>query len=154
MHSDVKREFSKAYVVLADSVAYGGPKKYGTAWPDIRDLNDDWKNYNSDDKKSYQGGRQRIARTSREIARMEKVMIGYKHPTTKIEIMGWIAQFLLKRHKLVDCLVIYAISDMTNIPEKSLARRKGIAYSTYRSRRDDAARIIASNLNRLSIPMF
>ena len=153
-HQDVKREYSRAYAVLADTMARGGPKHYGSAWPDIWDPRDYWENYHSKTNKADPYDRARLPRTSREISRMEAVMIGYKLPATKLEIKSWFAEFLANRDKLRICLNIHAKSELTKSHEKYLSRKQGIAYSTYRQRRDDGARIIAGNLNRLMVPMF
>ena len=151
---DVKREYSKAFSVLADCVARDGPKQFGTAWPDTYCPVDSWINYHSKTNKDDSSKRVRLPRTSREISQMNQIMIEYRHPATGQIYKSWFAEFLQNRDKLKTCLVIHAISDLTKIPEKSLSKRKGIAYSTYRQRRDDAARIIAGNLNRLAVPMF
>ena len=139
---DVKREFARAYQILMDWESRPGPKPDTAMWPDYLVEYDE------------EPPKKRRRATPKEISNMEKVMLGFRNPVTGKQIMPWAKAYLGKRTALVKALEIFARCEAFDLTEKHEAKRFGIAYSTYRRHRDDAARIIATGLNNSKVRMF
>lgn len=152
----VKLTMITAFEVLYDTTGRVGPKGPGGNWPEYR--------YNQSDKadqilagtNSVGRMRARIPRNSREIAIMEHVLLGFKNPNGSL-CKNWMAEFLSDKRGYQNCLGVHvtetarAITQNRKFKAKGHCRRIGLAYSTYRRRRDDGAQIIAGKLNLMGV---
>lgn len=155
------KELVKAALVDAFEVDYDtggrvGPKMYGTAMPDyLVDSKDLWWQRESG---SNTVGRMRakIQRRSVEITRMEIVLLGHRDPQAG-DRPNWLGGLLQGLDGPRRCLEAHAVNSAfwslrgKSFDAKRFCRRVGWSYSTYRSRRDRGAEIIAFKLNEIGL---
>ncbi|RWM29433.1 hypothetical protein [Mesorhizobium sp.] len=142
----VKNAMVHAFEVLLDTTGQVGPDWFKNNWPEYRvEFSDEVGQHNQGTAKTVT--RVRMQRTAREISQMEKVLIGHRglpnwgryvesEPAARRALVTWCFWEIRGRHTEVEC------------------QRRGWAYSTFRRRRDSAARLIADNLNRQGVPAW
>ncbi|RWC91674.1 MAG: hypothetical protein EOS72_03190 [Mesorhizobium sp.] len=136
----VKNAMVHAFEVLLDTTGQVGPDWFKNNWPE-------YKVEFADEVGQHQEGtartvtRVRVQRTAREISQMETVLIGHRgmsnwgryvegQPAARRALVTWCFWEIRGRHTEVEC------------------ERRGWAYSTFRRRRDNAAKAIATRLNK------
>lgn len=135
----VKDAMVHAFEVLLDTSGQIGPDWFKNNWPEYRVSFEDEVGQiaQGTEKKT---ARVRVQRTAREITAMEKVLLGHRDqrnwgsylhhmPAARRALVTWCFWEIRNRHTEVEC------------------ERRGWAYSTFRRRRDDAAKTIAAKLN-------
>lgn len=152
----VKAHLIQAFVVLYDTTGRVGPGKVNTYWPDYTLNPVEKADQLLAGTNSIGRMRARIPRSVREIGRMENALIGFRDPRGD-EHRGWLSAFLESHQGARTCLGIYvtktAEAEIRNRPfkQKGFCNHIGLAYSTYRRRRDDGAQIIAGKLDLLGV---
>lgn len=145
-------ELILAFEVLADTGGSIGPKGFASLWPEYKiESADLWEQMRSG---SNTVGRMNVRRQYRasEISRAERVLYGTKLPNGR-EIKGWIAEFLNKQGGARRCLMAHVLGTIQadrhgrTFKASQWCRRHRVAESTFRSRRDRGAAIIAVKLN-------
>lgn len=144
-----------AYKILYDTTGRVGPSKGVSSWPEFK-LDAIDKAIQQRSEEAVTGLlRARVQRTSKEVRLCDHVFTGFK--ISGIEYHPWLWQFLEGNPGMKTCLAMQikgqAEADLRNVSfnAKQMCRRKGIAYSTYRARRNDGAKIIAFGLNELGV---
>ncbi|WP_420408665.1 hypothetical protein [Hoeflea sp.] len=147
--ASVKRALINALETMYATSGRVAPKSFGSAMPEYRvDAVDLWEQRRAE---TNSVGRMtaRVQRTAREVTRMEIVLLGHTHKGKHVE--NWLSGFLKDQDGMRNCLVAWATWEVFNKNSKKECRKRGWAYSTFRSRRDRGAEVIAHHLNRLGI---
>lgn len=147
-----------AYKVLYDTTGRTGPAMYGAAWPEYRLSAIDKAEQQLAGTNTIGRMRSRIQRNTRDCERMEHVLIGFK---SKYGVhRPWISEFLKDRPGIRNCFEAQVIGqtecELRNISfnAKKMCKARGWAYSTFRSRRNDGAQMIAGGLNKLEVSVW
>lgn len=147
-----------AYKVMYDTTGRVGPKLFGAAWPEYKLSAVDKAEQQLAGTNSIGRMRSRIQRNTRDCERMEHVLTGFR--SKKGDHRPWVSEFLIDNPGIRNCLEAQVIGqtecELRNISfnAKKMCKKRGWAYSTFRKRKNDGARIIASGLNRLEIPIW
>ncbi len=155
----VKAALVDAFEIDYDTGGRVGPKMYGSAMPEyLPDSRDLWWQVSSG---SNRVGRMRakVQRRSIKISRMEIVLLGHKDRNGN-HIPNWLGGYLRDLSGPRNCLEAHAVNSAywnlrgKSFDAKRFCKRVGWSYSTYRSRRDRGAAIIAFHLNELGMPTW
>lgn len=145
----VKRALINAFETMYATSSRVAPNGYGSSMPEYRvDAADLWEQRRAETNSVGRMGA-RIQRTAREVSQMEIVLLGHTRNGKHIE--NWLSGFLADNDGMRNCLVAWAEWEVFNRKDKVECRNRGWAYSTFRSRRDRGAEVIAHHLNRLGI---
>ena len=157
-HWDGKLVLAKmidAYKILYDTTGRVGPSRGGSSWPEMQ-LDAIDKAIQQRSEEAVTGLlRARVQRTSKEVKLCDHVFTGFK--IRGVEYHPWLWQFLEHKRGMKTCVAMHvkgqAQADLRNVSfnAKKMCRRRDLAYSTFRSRRNDGARLIAQGLNELGV---
>lgn len=141
-----------AFDVLADTGGSFGPKGFASLWPEYAvESADLWEQLRSGSNKVGRM-RVRLQRRASEISRAERVLYGSRLPDGR-NVRGWIAEYLADQGGARRCLMAHLIGTVQAeragraFKASHWCRRHGVCESTYRSRRNRGAEIVAFWLN-------
>ncbi len=131
-----------AYKILYDTTGRVGPSSFGQMLNETNTIG---------------RMRARVQRTSKEVTLMDHVFTGFRYADRQYG--PWLREFLEHRPGMRKCVAMHVIgqgeAELRNMSfnAKRMCRSAGLAYSTFRGRRNDGARIIAARLNQLGIDL-
>lgn len=144
----VKNAMVHAFEVLFDTTGQVGPDWFKNNWPEYRvSFEDEVGQIAQGTERQIE--RVRVQRTAREITIMEKVLIGSKGPDGQ-KLPNW-GKYVEDAPAARRALVTWCFWEIRGRHTEVECERRGWAYSTFRRRRDDAAKKIASRLNQEGI---
>ena len=141
--ADVKWELLHAFRVLFDMPGGGGGSSgfWPTMYPDPEDLED------IAARERFEMRRVKAHHSPRDIKRMEAILLGDDRGP------AWLPRFLKDYPAARRCLAKWAIWRASDRIVKDECRLRGLAYSTFRKKRDQAAEIIAAALNEARVEL-
>ncbi|WP_378952155.1 hypothetical protein [Mesorhizobium sp. ANAO-SY3R2] len=148
----VRYEMAKAYQVLFDTTGGIGPDTIKSSWPDYRYSTADIAEQRIAKTNGKGRMRAKVPRTAREIYRMEIILAGAT--VNGLHRPAWATAYLNGDKALRRALVEWCMWELYGWDTEAECRRRGWAYSTFRSRRDKAAGIIADALNTAGVPTW
>ena len=138
----VKTELVKAFRVLRAAPARDSYRLgMGSFWPTIRLDKEEIAEQQMLARRELSPPRPRERFSPQDIKRMETVLIG--DGSRK----GWLAEYLGDNPGAKRCLSNWAIWESQGRNAKEECRRRKLAYSTFRRKRDQAAQALADALN-------
>lgn len=145
---DVKFELVKAFRVLSVvPVRDQDPGSGAGFWPKIYYDRDEIKEQQARETTENKRIRSRHQYSPRDIKRMEAILLGDKGRK------GWLAEFLSSQPGAKRCLTRWAIWTAQDRNLKHECFIRGLAYSTFRRKRDLAAEMLAEALNRARVEL-
>jgi hypothetical protein len=139
----VKEEMVRAFKVLDDTAGQIGPDWFKNNWPEYRvEFADEVGQHAQGTARTVT--RVRVQHTARDISAMERVLLGHRSQP------NWGA-YVRSRPAALRTLVIWCFWELRGRHTEVECQKRGLAYSTFRKRRDEAAGIIADSLNASGI---
>jgi hypothetical protein len=138
---DVKFELVKAFRVLSVVPVRDPDPRAGSFWPKIYHDRDELKEQAKQATTENRPIRSRHNFSPRDIKRMESVLLG------EGSRKGWLAEYLQDHPGAKRCLTRWAIWTAQDRNLKHELFIRGLAYSTFRRKRDQAAQLLADALN-------
>ncbi len=155
----VKAELVAAFEVLFDTSGPVGPGGHGSNWPSyVYEAREIWE-MRREGTNTVGRMRARIQRRAKEVTASDNVLYGMRLKNG-IEIKGWIPQFLEKQGGARRCLLahVFGTVEANRFDRKFKVsvwcRRHGVSESTFRSRRDRGAEMVAFGLNEFGVPVW